>query len=156
MNSLQQKPKNFLIINGPNLNLLGTREVETYGKKTLPEIQQWTQDNLTNHNVKCHLTWEQTNSESKIIDFIQSVKSSNKFDGVVINPGGLSHTSVSILDALLAIKPFPIVEVHLSNPFAREEFRRSMLTAKAATMIMSGLGDRVYFHAVVALHEFLS
>jgi 3-dehydroquinate dehydratase-2 len=148
--------KKFLIINGPNLNLLGKREVEIYGQKSLEEIQSWTIEELKKKNILCELVWKQSNSEAQIIDLIQELHKTNKFDGLIINPGGLSHTSVSILDALLAIKPLPILEVHLSNPCAREEFRRSMLTGKAATMIMSGLGDRVYFHAAYALVEFLS
>lgn len=145
--------KKILIINGPNLNLLGTREPEVYGQKSLIQIQQETEQDLVKVGIFNELQWIQSNSEVEIVELIHKIKTNNKIDGLVINPAGLSHTSVVLLDALLVLKPLPIVEVHLTNPCAREEFRRSLLTAKAATMIMSGLGDRVYFHALYALHE---
>lgn len=159
MSSIKSSPK-ILIINGPNLDLLGTREPEIYGSKTLVEIQDWTTKSLKAMGINYDFIWKQSNSETEIIEILHSInqsnpnnQSNNKIDGLIINPAGLSHTSVILLDALLALKPLPIIEVHLSNPCAREEFRRSLLTAKAATIIMSGLGDRVYFHAIFALHE---
>jgi len=145
--------KKILIINGPNLNLLGKREENIYGKKTLKDIQKLTEK-------LCHedfgsvadLLWFQSNSESKIIDKIHSLVLSKKksFDFLMINPAGLSHSSVILLDALLALK-IPIAEVHLTNPHNRESFRGQMLTAKAASLIMGGLGEFVYYFAVKAL-----
>jgi len=143
----------FLVLNGPNLNLLGERETVLYGSKTLAEIELWTKEKLKSQNIPIELTWFQSNSEAEIINKLHSIKKNDNFNGIIINPAGLSHTSVSLLDALLAMAPIPIVEVHLTNPCAREEFRQRLLTAKAATMIMSGLGFMVYYYAANALHE---
>jgi len=135
------------IINGPNLNLLGTREKNIYGEMTLDEIQKYTQNALGKENVS--LIWWQSNSESEIIDKIQSLISSD-YDALIINPAAYSHTSIAILDALKALS-IPIVEVHLSNTHARESFRHSMLTAQAASIIMGGLGKDAYYYAALSL-----
>lgn len=144
---------NFLVLNGPNLNLLGEREPELYGSKNLAEIQQWTEEKLKIQNININLTWIQTNSESELLNHLHDARNNHNFRGIIINPAGLSHTSVVLLDALLAMAPIPIVEVHLTNPCSREEFRQQLLTAKAATIIMSGLGFMVYYFAVLALYE---
>lgn len=143
----------FLILNGPNLNLLGERETALYGTKSLDEIQRWTEEKLKAQNISLDLTWFQSNAESELLQYLHKVKKECSFQGIIINLGGLSHTSVVLLDALLAMAPIPIVEVHLTNPCSREEFRQRLLTAKAATIIMSGLGFMVYYYAITALFE---
>lgn len=147
------KKSKILVINGPNLNLLGVREPEIYGQKSLKEIQAWTNDQLKKSQIT--LEWHQFNSEEKILEKLHKIHSENKYKGLIINPGGLSHTSVVLLDALLSLKKIPIAEVHLSNPCAREEFRRQMLTAKASTIIMGGVGFKVYYFAALALIDHL-
>jgi 3-dehydroquinate dehydratase-2 len=139
--------KKILVINGPNLNLLGTREKEVYGSFTLEQIQNHTQEKLKRENVS--LDWFQSNLEGEIIDRLHKSLKQN-YLGIVINPAGYSHTSVAILDALKIMK-IPIVEVHLSNVYRREEFRQTMLTAQAASMIMGGLGIEAYYMGVLAL-----
>jgi 3-dehydroquinate dehydratase-2 len=134
----------FLIINGPNLNMLGTREPETYGTLTLQEIQDFTQKSLDKDDVT--LEWFQSNIEGEIVTKIQEATKKN-YKALIINPGAYSHTSVAIYDALQMIK-FPVIEVHLSNTHRREEFRQTKLTAKASTIIMEGLGKIAYLTAV--------
>lgn len=137
--------KNFMIINGPNLNMLGKREPEIYGSDTLQDIISHTEQKLNTSSVT--LTWWQSNSESEIVKQIHQLTNEN-YDALIINPAGFSHTSVAILDAL-KILSFPVVEVHLSNVYTRESFRHSLLTAQAASIIMSGLGKDAYYHAVL-------
>lgn len=136
-----------LVINGPNINMLGTRESEIYGSLTLSEIQKYTVTKLENNSIETH--WFQSNIEGEIINRIHS-SITEGFDGIIINPAGYSHTSVAILDALKIVK-IPIVEVHLSNVYRREGFRHTMLTAQAASMIMGGLGKDVYYMGIMAL-----
>ncbi len=136
--------KKFLIINGPNLNMLGTREPEIYGSLTLQEIMEYTEKELANKNCEC--AWFQSNIEGEIVTRIQqSIK--QDFSALVINPGAYSHTSVAILDALHMVK-IPVIEVHLSNTHRREEFRQTKLTAKASAIIMEGLGKHAYLMAI--------
>jgi 3-dehydroquinate dehydratase-2 len=136
--------KKFLIINGPNLNMLGQREPAIYGKLSLDEIVKYTEKTLANKN--CVLTWFQSNIEGEIVTRIQeSIR--QDFSALVINPGAYSHTSIAILDALHIIK-IPVIEVHLSNTHLREEFRQTKLTAKASTIIMEGLGKDAYLMAI--------
>lgn len=137
--------KNFLIINGPNLNMLGQREPEVYGKDSLEDIAKTTSERLQG---KAHLEWYQSNIEGEIVSRIQKAFS-EKFDALVINPGGYAHTSVAIHDALKILK-IPVIEVHLSQVYKREEFRHTLLTAKAATAIISGLGKDVYHIAILS------
>jgi 3-dehydroquinate dehydratase-2 len=139
--------KKILIINGPNLNMLGKREPDQYGSSTLNEIESYTKQKCSDLGVE--LNWWQSNSESEIIDKIHSV-SEEKIDGLIINPAAYSHTSVAILDAL-KILDIPIVEVHLTNVYNRESFRHSMLTAQASSIIMSGLGKDAYYFAALSL-----
>jgi 3-dehydroquinate dehydratase-2 len=134
----------FLIINGPNLNMLGTREPEVYGSLTLEEVIKFTEDSLLNQNIK--LTWYQSNIEGEIVTKIQESLKEN-YKALIINPGAYSHTSVAIFDALQMVK-CPVIEVHLSNTHRREEFRQTKLTAKASTIIMEGLGKLAYLTAV--------
>ena len=134
--------KKFLIINGPNLNMLGKREPDVYGHESLDDISSWTNSKLKGF---AELEWYQSNIEGEIVSRIQKAHSEN-FDALIINPGGYAHTSVAIHDALKILK-FPIIEVHLSQVYRREEFRHTLLTAKAATAIMSGLGKQSYYIA---------
>ena len=134
----------FLIINGPNLNMLGTREPEVYGTLTLQEIKDFTEKSLEKDNI--FLEWYQSNIEGEIVTKIQEATKKN-YKALIINPGAYSHTSVAIYDALQMIK-FPVIEVHLSNTHRREEFRQTKLTAKASTIIMEGLGKIAYLTAV--------
>lgn len=135
--------KKFLIINGPNLNMLGQREPEVYGKDSLSDIEKWTGDKVKS---LASLEWFQSNLEGEIVSRIQQAHH-EKYDALIINPGGYAHTSVAIHDALKILK-IPVIEVHLSQVYKREEFRHSLLTAKAATAIMSGLGKQSYYIAI--------
>ena len=139
----------ILVINGPNLNMLGQRESEHYGTLTLAEIIKYTGDKLADHMVS--LDWWQSNSEAVIIDRIHALTTED-YDYLIINPAAYSHTSLAILDAL-KILSIPIAEVHLSNVYNREPFRHSMLTAQASSIIMSGLGKNAYYYAALALME---
>ncbi len=134
----------FLIINGPNLNMLGTREPEVYGSLTLEQIRDFTEAKLKDDQVI--LEWFQSNIEGEIVSKIQEATKSS-FKALIINPGAYSHTSVAIYDALQMVK-CPIVEVHLTNTHRREDFRQVKLTAKASTIIMEGLGKIAYITAV--------
>lgn len=138
--------KKIMVINGPNLNLLGTREPEIYGNKTLQEIEELTNLKLESYQVQ--VDWFQSNIEGELVTKVQEVESKN-YDALIINPAAYSHTSVAILDALKMLK-VNIVEVHLSNTHLREEFRQTKLTAKASTIIMEGLGVNVYFMGILS------
>lgn len=138
---------NILVLNGPNLNLLGEREIDVYGDKTLKEIQEYTEGALHSFNVKTE--WKQTNHEGEMIEIIHDFRNSNN-DALVINPGAYSHTSIAIMDALKSVKK-PIVEVHLSNTTKREDYRRTKLTAQAAGSIIEGLGKDVYLVGILSL-----
>lgn len=140
--------KKFKIINGPNINFLGKRE-EVYGDKTLKDIQDLTSKKLATKEVL--LDWFQSNIEGEIVDEIQSLVGSD-YHGLIINPAAYSHTSVAIHDALKLLN-LPIVEVHLTNVYSREEFRSKMLTAKAASKIMCGLKEQAYYLGVISLIE---
>jgi 3-dehydroquinate dehydratase II len=138
---------NILIINGPNLNLLGKREVSIYGEETLASIIAHTEMNIAKFQ---SLTWFQSNIEGEIVDKIQELVTTDNYDALIINPGAYSHTSVAIHDAL-KITDRPKVEVHLSQIYQREEFRHTLLTARACTTIINGLGREVYHTACYAL-----
>ncbi len=135
--------KKILIINGPNLNMLGKREPEVYGTDSLADIAKWTDEKLKG---KAQLEWFQSNVEGEIVSRIQQAHS-EKYDALIINPGGYAHTSVAIHDALKILK-IPVIEVHLSQVYQREEFRHTLLTAKACSAIMSGLGKQSYYVAI--------
>jgi 3-dehydroquinate dehydratase-2 len=137
--------KKFLIINGPNLNMLGMREPEIYGSLTLDEIKKHTEETLKSENIS--LEWFQSNIEGELVEKIQKLAKSTEFHGLIINPAAYSHTSVAIYDALMLLK-LPIIEVHLSNTNKRESFRQSKLTARASTIIMEGLGKNAYIMAI--------
>lgn len=133
----------MLIINGPNLNMLGQREPEVYGKDTLDDLKKFTEAKIQN---QVELEWYQSNLEGELVGRIQKAHSED-FVALIINPGGYAHTSVAIHDALKILK-IPVIEVHLSQVYKREEFRHTLLTAKAATAIMSGFGKQTYYIAI--------
>jgi 3-dehydroquinate dehydratase-2 len=136
----------ILILNGPNLNLLGTREPQIYGTDTLDDVQAITLERAGELDLQ--IDFRQSNSESELVDWIQEAKGTA--DGIVINAGAYTHTSVAIPDALAAVE-LPVVEVHLSNLFKREEFRHhSYITPVAAGMI-TGFGAQGYPLALEAL-----
>jgi len=142
----------LLVVNGPNLNLLGTREPEIYGTDTLADIRAMIDARAA--DLGWNVSFFQSNHEGALIDFLQ--KEGPGSLGVVLNPAGLTHTSVALADCIRAIDPVPVVEVHLSNLFAREEFRHRSVTAGAAVGIISGFGGRGYILAMEylnALHE---
>ena len=143
--------KKILIINGPNLNLLGEREESKYGKTTLEELKK----NCESHakSIGLQIKFEQSNIEGEIVTMIQKAKGS--FNGIIINAAGYTHTSVAILDALLAIK-LPTIEVHITNIYNREEFRKKSLISKAAVGIICGLGINGYIMALDSIKEILN
>lgn len=140
--------RKFFVINGPNLNMLGTREVEIYGKMGLPEIEEYTRKVITSHDKTIEQTWFQSNSEEEIINKIHELTKEN-IEALIINPAAFSHTSVAILDAL-SILSCPIIEVHLSNTNRREEFRQRKITAKSSTAVIEGMGYKVYALAILS------
>ena len=130
----------ILVIQGPNLNLLGTREPGIYGSKTLPEIHA--ELNLIAQAAGIELQTYQSNHEGELIDCIQKAKADG-VDFILINPGGFTHTSVALRDALAGVA-IPFIEVHLSNIFSREEFRQHSFFSDIAKGVISGLGAQGY------------
>tara|TARA_B100001029_G_scaffold172297_1_gene169923 strand:- start:288 stop:722 length:435 start_codon:yes stop_codon:yes gene_type:complete len=141
---------NILLINGPNLNLLGTREPEIYGKKTLSQIESDLSE--TAKNKRINLDCFQSNHEGEIVDKIQ--ESVHIYQGILINAGGFTHTSVSIRDALVGSK-IPFVELHISNIFKREEFRKESFLTDKAIGIISGFGIMSYSLALDGIISYL-
>ena len=131
------------VLNGPNLNLLGDREPDIYGNVSLKDIEK----SLSNYGKKnnSEIYFKQTNHEGELIEFVH--EASKKANAIIINPAGYSHTSVALLDALLTVK-IPIIEVHISNIFRREDFRHNSYVSKAAIGVISGLGIEGYLYAL--------
>ncbi|PIH05604.1 type II 3-dehydroquinate dehydratase [Clostridium combesii] len=134
---------NILVINGPNLNLLGKREPDIYGNITLENINQKIKLHFKNEDLK--IDFFQSNEEGKIIDKI--IESEKKYNAIVINPAAYSHYSIAILDAIRSIN-IPVVEVHLSNIYKREEYRKKSVTAEASLGVISGFGYYGYIMAI--------
>ncbi|ABS40209.1 type II 3-dehydroquinate dehydratase [Clostridium botulinum] len=134
---------NILVINGPNLNLLGKREPDIYGNITLENINQKIKLHFKNEDLK--IDFFQSNEEGKIIDKI--IESEKKYNAIVINPAAYSHYSIAILDAMRSIN-IPVVEVHLSNIYKREEYRKKSVTAEASLGVISGFGYYGYIMAI--------
>ena len=132
----------YLLVNGPNLNTLGTREPHIYGTTTLDEVVR--RCTSIAGEAGATLTAFQSNHEGALIDFLQEQAGA---DGAIINPGGLAHTSVALRDAVAGCA-FPVVEVHISNPSAREAFRHPMITATAAVRVIAGKGLEGYLEAL--------
>ena len=140
----------IIIINGPNLNLLGEREKEKYGNMTLKQIEKECKDFSRKNNIQ--INFKQSNIEGKIIDYIQ--ESRKKCDGMIINAAGYTHTSVAIRDALMALK-IPIVELHITNIYNREKFRHKSLLSKAVRSVICGFGTKGYVLALKGLKEII-
>jgi 3-dehydroquinate dehydratase-2 len=134
------------VLNGPNLNLLGQREPEIYGRATLGDIERMVRDSARSLGVE--LDWFQTNHEGALVEAIQQLK--GRADGALLNAAALTHTSLAVRDALLAVQ-VPFVELHLSNIFAREPARHHSLTADLALGIVAGFGPQSYVLALQAL-----
>jgi len=137
----------ILIINGPNLNLLGTREPDTYGKESFDRYLDILQKKFSSTQID----YFQSNIEGEIIDKIHETGFS--FDGIILNAGGYTHTSVAIADAIAAVNT-PVVEVHISNIFAREEYRKNTLIAEKCIGTISGFGLDSYRLAIESLRVF--
>jgi len=137
--------KPIYVLSGPNLNLLGVREPEIYGKATLEDVRHLCETRA--EALGRTVVFRQSNHEGQLIDWIQEAR--EKASALVINPAGYGHTSVAILDALKSVD-LPVVECHLSNPAAREDFRRHTYVSLAATGLVSGFGAASYALAVEA------
>ena len=139
----------ILILNGPNLNMLGTREPEIYGYETLSDIEASCEEEA--EALELEIDFEQSNSEEELINYIQNAQE-EEYAGIIINAGAFTHTSIAIMDALLAVD-IPIIEVHLSNIFKREEFRQKSYVSLAAGGIICGCGGLGYRLALQAMAE---
>ena len=140
--------KSILVINGPNLNLLGTREPGIYGEETLSDIEQRMIEKASLLGLS--IDFRQSNLEGEIVNWIQEAQ--DGFSAIIINAGALTHTSVAIMDALLAVNT-PTVEVHLSNIFKREEFRHHSYITPAAIGMITGFGAIGYLLAIDAIND---
>ena len=140
----------LLVIHGPNLNLLGLREPDIYGKRTYRDLIDMIESDCKSLNIE--VTAYQSNHEGAIIDTIHEAY--GKYDGIIINPGAYTHYSIAILDALKAVSS-PTIEVHLSDIHSREEFRNVSITGLAALKIISGLGFDGYKQAILDMKSYL-
>ncbi|HET6645463.1 MAG TPA: type II 3-dehydroquinate dehydratase [Fimbriimonadales bacterium] len=142
------EPKRILVLHGPNMNLLGFREMNVYGAKPLEEMDADIKKRAESLNMEVRTL--QSNSEGQIIDAIHEHRS--WASGIVINPGGLTHYSISLRDALTAVR-LPVVEVHISNIFAREEFRKQSVISPVCVGVISGFGGFGYELALNAIND---
>ena len=140
----------IIIINGPNLNLLGEREQSQYGSITFEKLRENCKKKSQELNLNVEFT--QSNVEGELVDIIQD--SRNKFDGIIINAAAFTHTSVAIRDALEIFKK-PIIELHISNIYKREEFRQKSLISDIVTGGIFGLGANGYILAIISMHKLL-
>ncbi len=139
------------ILNGPNLNLLGSREPEIYGTQTLDDIKVLTENRAKQGGFT--IEFRQSNAEGQLVDWVQ--EAGQKASGLIINPGAYTHTSIAILDALLAVD-IPSIELHLSNVFRREEFRSHSYISKGVVGVICGFGSKGYELAVDALLDIIN
>jgi len=142
--------KKILIINGPNLNFLGNREKDIYGNTSLKEIEE--QANKKCKELELELFFFQSNVEGEIIDLIQSVQ--DKYEGLIINPAAFTHTSIAILDALRSINK-PKIEIHLSNIYKREEYRKKSITSEGVDGLICGFGSLSYILSIEAINKLI-
>ena len=138
--------KKILIINGPNLNLLGNREDDIYGKDSLDKIKSDCE--IKGMEKKLEIIFFQSNNEGEIIDKIHEVN--DKFDGLIINPAAFTHSSIAILDSLRAISK-PKIEIHLSNIYSREEYRKKSITSEGVHGLICGFGGKSYLLGIEAI-----
>ena len=141
----------LLIINGPNMNLLGVREPEIYGTGTYEDLVDFIREQRGEDN---ELKFVQTNHEGDIIDEIHQAFFEN-YDGIVLNPGGYAHTSIAIMDAMRAVRT-PVVEVHIAEPLLREDYRHHTYTGTAAIGTVAGKGFDGYIEAIDLLSDFVN
>ncbi len=141
----------ILILNGPNLNLLGQREPDIYGRTSLEDIRALASARATGHGLEAD--FRQSNEEGELVSWIQGARTTAA--GIIINAAAYTHTSVAILDALLA-SGLPVIEVHLSNIYKREEFRHHSFVSRAATGVICGFGAQGYELAVDAMAQLLN
>jgi 3-dehydroquinate dehydratase-2 len=139
--------KTVYVLNGPNLNLLGSREPEIYGRATLADVEKVCRATAKRHGLA--VEFRQSNHEGELIDWIQEAQAENAA-GLVINPAGYGHTSVAILDALAALEA-PVIEVHITNIHARESFRRRTYVSQIARAVLCGFGSHGYALAIDGL-----
>ena len=142
--------KKILIINGPNLNLLGNREKKFYGDTTLDKIKILCDQHCKENDIEC--SFFQSNHEGELIEKIHSVDSD--FDGIIINPAAFTHTSIALLDALRATAK-PKIEIHISNIYAREDYRRKSITSEAVNGVICGFGENGYVLAIDAIKNLI-
>ena len=142
--------KKIIIINGPNLNLLGNRENLIYGKNSLEDIKIQSEKKSQELNLECFFC--QSNNEGELIDFIQSVN--EQYDGLIINPAAFTHTSVALLDALRSVSK-PKIEIHLSNIHKREDYRKKSITSEGVDGLICGFGGLSYTLAIEAISKLI-
>ena len=143
--------KKIIIINGPNLNLLGNRENEIYGNITLKEIEKKSKEKCNELNID--LFFYQSNNEGELINYVQSTE--KEYDGLIINPAAFTHTSVALLDALRSLSK-PKIEIHLSNIYNREDYRKKSITSEGVDGIICGFGPTSYLLAIEALNNLIN
>ena len=143
--------KKIIIINGPNLNLLGIREQGIYGDISLEKIKEISIKKSFELNLECFFC--QSNNEGDIIEYIHSCE--DKFDGLIINPAAFTHTSVALLDALRSINK-PKIEIHLSNIYTREEYRKKSITSEGVNGLICGFGSLSYILAIEAINKLIN
>ena len=144
--------KKIKFIDGPNLNLLGKREPEIYGTETLDDIHKLVNYHIKEKKYKIEASFFQSNSEGEIVNCIQSTNQES--DGLIINAAGFSHTSVALLDALLAIQ-IPKIEIHLTNLFKREDFRHHSFISKGVNGVICGFGSNSYLLAIDGINNLI-
>lgn len=142
--------KKILIINGPNLNLLGSREKNFYGETTLENIKSICEEKCKKIKVEC--VFFQSNHEGELIEKIHLAN--KDFEGIIINPAAYTHTSIALLDALRATNK-PKIEIHISNIYAREDYRRKSITSEAVNGVICGFGENGYLLAIEAINKLI-